>query len=226
LHDSDSFISEVSEAVRRDRLASTLRRYGWLIAALIVLIVGGAAVNEWLKIRSARLAAASGDALRAALAETDTATRDGMLDDIAAAGGPSAVLARFAAAGSRAQAGDRDGAAAALAAIADDGAVPELYRSLAALQKVMMLGEAMPASERAATLEVLTADGAPFRPLALEQRALMHLDAGDKPAAITDLEAVLADTGATEALRARARQLIVASGGALPAPGAPAPADG
>ena len=50
MHESDSFISEVSEEVRRDRLYAGLRRYGWLIAALVVLIVGGAAFNEWRKL--------------------------------------------------------------------------------------------------------------------------------------------------------------------------------
>ena len=57
----------------------------------------------------------------------------------------------------------------------------------------MLLGAAMDASERQATLEGLAAPGAPFRPLALEQRALMHLEAGDRPAAIADLQALLAE---------------------------------
>jgi hypothetical protein len=106
--------------------------------------------------------------------------------------------------------------------------VPEVYRALAALERVMVLGKAMDLSERRATLELLTADGAPFRPLALEQRALMHLDSGDDAAAIADLQAVLAEPGATQAMQARARQLIIAAGGELPdAPGAGAvPADG
>ena len=53
----------------------------------------------------------------------------------------------------------------------------------------------------------------------------MHLDAGDKPAAIADLQAVLDEPTASEALRGRARQLIIAAGGTLPAPAAVA-ADG
>ena len=52
----------------------------------------------------------------------------------------------------------------------------------------MLLGAAMDASERQATLEGLVAPDAPFRALALEQRALMHLEAGDRPAAIADLQ--------------------------------------
>ena len=230
MHNSDSFIEEVSEAVRRDKLTAGLRRYGWAVVAAIVLLVGGAAVHEWLKAHNAAAAAAQGDALRAALAETDAKTRDGMLGDIAAKGSGAAVLARLAEAGSKADAGDTDGAAALLEQVAGDGNAAPVYRALASLEKVMVLGAKMDPGERAATLELLTAPGAPFRPLALEQRALMHLDGGDKAKAIEDLQAVLDDPMATQALQGRARQLIVAAGGTLPAPpaapAAPAPADG
>jgi hypothetical protein len=93
----------------------------------------------------------------------------------------------------------------------------------------MVLGDKMDAGERAATLELLTAPGAPFRPLGLEQRALMQLEKGDKAAAQADLQAILDDPAATQSLQARARQLIIASGGSIvepTAPAAPAPADG
>ena len=216
MHESDSFISEVSEEVRRDRLYGGLRRYRWLIAALVLLIVGGAAFNEWRKAREQASAEAAGDALRTAYAESDAATRAGDLADVAAEAARSAALARLAEAGSRAEAGDTDAAATILEDLAGDGSVDELYRSLASLQRVMLLGSAMPESERQPTLELLAAPGAPFRPLALEQRALMHLDGGDKTAAIADLQAVLDEPAATEALRGRARQLIIAAGGSLP----------
>jgi hypothetical protein len=216
VHQSDSFIEEVSEAVRRDRLAHALRRYAWAIAAAVILIVGGAAWHEWQKVRTAQRAAAAGDALRAAYAEADAAERAAKLEAFAAAHPDAAVPARLAEAGSRAEAGDRAAAAELLAGIADDGGVGELYRALASLERVMLLGPEMDPGERQATLDLLAADGAPFRPLALEQRALMHLEKGDDKAAIADLEAVLSEPGATEALRARARQLIIAAGGELP----------
>ena len=225
MHNNDSFIDEVSEEVRRDKLFAGLRRYRWLIAALVVLIVGGAAVNEWLKLHRASRAETAGDAFRAAYAETDAATRAADLGDLAAANARAAVLAKLAEAGAQVEAGDTQAAAALLGEVAGDGKAGELYRALAALQRVMLLGSAMDASERQATLELLVNPGAPFRPLALEQRALMHLDAGDKPAAIADLQAVLDEPTASEALRGRARQLIIAAGGTLPAPAAVA-ADG
>ncbi len=194
-----------------------------------MLIVGGAAGNAWLKAHNQAAAEAEGDRLRAALAETDPATRQAMLGDIAATSARAAVLAKLAEAGGKAQAGDTADAAALLEDVAGDGGVQEIYRSLASLERVMLLGSTMDPTERAATLGLLAADGAPFRPLALEQRALMHLDGGDKPAAVADLQALLAEPAASEALRGRARQLIIAAGGTLPAATpapAPAAADG
>ena len=37
----DSFIDEVTEEVRRDRLFAIFRKYGWIGAVLVALIVGG-----------------------------------------------------------------------------------------------------------------------------------------------------------------------------------------
>jgi hypothetical protein len=224
VHESDSFISEVSEAVRRDRLTSSLRRYGWLIGALVLLAVGGTAFNAWYRTHLASAAAVAGDGMRAALAEPDPAARAAALAAFAETTPDAAPSARLAQAGNLNAAGDTNGAAAVLADLADDGGVPELYRSLAALERVMLLGKAMPESERQATIEVLAAPDAPFRPLALEQRALMRLEAGDKAGAVSDLQALLTEPAATQAMQGRARQLIIAAGGELPLPPTAPPA--
>ena len=57
--------------------------------------------------------------------------------------------------------------------------------------------------------------GNPFRLLAVEQRAFAEVEMGETEAALTSLEGILADAEATEDLRRRARQLIVALGGSL-----------
>ena len=54
MSDSDSFIDEVTEEVRRDRLFGYFRRYGWIAAVVIVVVVGGAAWNEYQKAQSLR----------------------------------------------------------------------------------------------------------------------------------------------------------------------------
>ena len=228
MSESDSFISEVSEEVRRDRLYSFLSRWGWLIAIVLVAIVLAAAIVEWRKARSEARNEAVGALMRAAYAETDPTARAAALGAVATELPHAATIARLAQAGSLRQAGDAAGAGALLGEIAADQAVPQLYRSLAGLERVMVLGPSLETSERLATLEALVAPGAPFRSLALEQRALVRLESGDTAQALTDLEAVLAEPTATEALRSRASQLIIAAGGALPVgDAAPAvPADG
>lgn len=45
----DSFIEEVAEEVRRDRMSRLMRKYGWIGVLAVVLIVGGAAFNEYRK---------------------------------------------------------------------------------------------------------------------------------------------------------------------------------
>ena len=41
MSDTDSFIDEVSEEIRREKLFKTFRKYGWIGVALVVLVVGG-----------------------------------------------------------------------------------------------------------------------------------------------------------------------------------------
>lgn len=215
MSENESFIQEVSEEVRRERLSRFLRRYGWLIALVVLAIVGGAALNEWRKARDRAAAQAAGDALRAALVLEDPAGRAQALAPLAEErGGP---VARIAEAGAHLAAGETEAADALLGAVAADPSVPAPLRALAGLQRVMGLGAAMPASERLATLEGLAAEGAPFRPLALEQRALAHVDGGDFAAARADLETIRALQDTPEALRARVEQLVVALGGSRPA---------
>ena len=50
--DTDSFIDEVTEEVRRDRLFGLMKRYGWIAVVAVLLIVGGAAYNEISKARA------------------------------------------------------------------------------------------------------------------------------------------------------------------------------
>ena len=67
LSENDSFIDEVTEEVRRDRLFALFRKYGWIGVVAIVLIVGTAAWNEWSKARAEARSQAFGDAIGTAL---------------------------------------------------------------------------------------------------------------------------------------------------------------
>lgn len=209
MSNTDSFIDEVTEEVRRDKLYGALRKYGWIGVAAVVLLVGGASVNEWMKARDRAAAEATGDAILAAVTEGDTPAKLAALDQIAAGGELDAVLG-LVAAGEQPE--DFAAAGERLAAVAADPETPPLYRDLAVLKRATLPGVMSP-SDRIDALTLLTAPGAPFRVLAEEQIAFAEVELGETEAAITRLEALLDDNEASGALRQRAQQLIVALGG-------------
>jgi hypothetical protein len=212
MSNSDSFIDEVTEELRRDRMFSLMRRYGWIAVLLILGVVGGAAWVEWQKAQRAASAQAFGDAVISALEQGDSAATQEALGVIPATPEQLVVLRMLAAAESE-QAGNTPAALAALAAIENDAGVPDSYRQLAALKRVIVAGAEMPAAERAQLLGGLSQPGQAFRPLALEQLALLRLDEGDPEAALTILRDLLEEPDVTSGLRQRATQLIVALGG-------------
>lgn len=212
----DSFINEVTEEVRRDRLFALFRRYGWIAVLLVLLLVAGAAWNEWRKAQARAEAEARGDALLAALEAGDPAAQGAALDALRGAGPAEPVIALLAAA----QAASTESPAAGiekLNALAADPAVPQLYRDLATLKAAMAGAGLTPPDARIAALEPLSAPGGAYRALALEQIALAHVEAGRNDEAIAVLTDLIAGAEAGAALQQRAAQMLLALGGALDA---------
>jgi hypothetical protein len=210
LSNPDSFIDEVTEEVRRERMFSYLRRYGWIGIAIVLLIVGGAAYTEWNKAQTAANSQAFGDAILAALDQPDAEARHAALTAVEAEGDRSAVLDLLLASD---PATNRAGALAALEHAASDASLPASYRDLAVLRRVILVGADLPLADRRALLDGIAAAGRPFRPLALEQMAYLSVEAGETEAAITQLRALTTDQEAPAGLRQRAQQMIVALGG-------------
>ncbi len=207
----DSFINEVTEEVRRDKLFRLMRRYGWIAVAFVMLVVGGAAVFEWQRAQARAEAEAAGDALLNALSEDAPEARAEVLAAIdGESAGRNAIVRLFQAA-AEIEAGEDERALATLEDIAVDAEAPSVYRDLAVLKSVM-ISDAAP-EERIARLEPLTRPGNLFRLLAIEQRALAEVELGQTETAIKTLNGILADAEQTEGLRRRASWLIVALGG-------------
>ena len=216
MSNTESFIEEVTEEVQRDRLFLLMRRYGWIAVLLVVLVVGGAAYNEWQKARKIAAAEAVGNGVLAALEADDPSERVSALSGISADAESAAVLALLMAAESQI-AEDLPTARTALESIVSDETLPEVYRNLATFKLVLLEGTESPVEDRRAALESIAAPGAPYRLLAEEQLAMIDVETGETDAAIARLQSLMLDTEATAGLRRRASQLIVALGGSLAA---------
>ena len=214
MSDTDSFIEEVTEEVRRDRLFATFRRYGWIAGAAVVVIVGAAAWNEWQKAESLAAAQETGDAIFKAVEHSDDAARVAALMALEPNSPESQILVDYLIASHQLGQGENAAAADTLKAISETGTdIPEIYRQIALYKSIMARGADAPVAERRSLLETLAVPGAPLSLLAQEQLALLDVEEGKATAAIDRLNAIIADAGATGGLRNRASQLIVALGG-------------
>lgn len=211
----ESFIDEVNEELKRDRLFAMMRKYAWVAVLLVLLLVGGAAYNEWRKANEQAQAQAFGDAVIAALDSDSPADQLSALSDIGASGEQRGIVDLLCAA-AELEAGNREGAMSALAAVEADAELPQSYRQIAALKRIIIGGADLPADERENTLNGLAQPGQTFRPLALEQLALLAAEQGDTETALERAQALLEEPEVSPGLRRRVSQLIVVLGGEQP----------
>ena len=213
MSNTDSFIEEVNEEVRRDRLYGYLRRYGWIAILAVILIVGGAAWSEYRKAQTRAQAEALGDAMLSALAENDSTNRVTALAAIEPGAPSSAAVLRLMTAAEQSDAGDTAASIETLNAVALDGELPEIYRQIAQFKSLTLQGDTTPVADRRQALEAMAQPGNVLRLLATEQLALIDIDEGDADAAIARYQAIISDAETTSDLQQRARQVIVALGG-------------
>ena len=213
MSNNESFIDEVTEEVRRDRLFAIFRKYGWIGIVLVLGVVGGAAYSEWQKARSEARAQGFGDAVLDAMDLGAPEDRRAAIAAIPADGSEISLKALMLAAD---PVTDKPGTLAALDGLIADKTQPQLYRDLASLRRVIAAGTDMPLADRRAALTAIAGPGAAFRPLAAEQLAYLLVEEGKKDEAIAAFAALMQDQEAPQGLRARAGQMITALGGKLP----------
>jgi hypothetical protein len=215
MSDADSFIDEVTEEVRRDRMFHLLKKWGWVGGLAVVLIVGGAAMREISKSKTQAAAEDLGDGITKALAAEDAAARAEALSAVPAGTPGGAAVLKMLEAGALAESGDTDGAVALLNAVAVDGELETIYRHTASFKALTLQAGSLDAQELKLQYGALAAPGAPLRLLAEEQLALIEVSEGGTEAAISRLKAIMADAEVTPDLHERASQVIVAIGGSL-----------
>ncbi|APG47345.1 hypothetical protein [Phaeobacter porticola] len=221
MSDTDSFIDEVTEEVRRDRLFMLLKRYGWIGGLAVVVIVGGASLREYNRAQTDAAAQALGDQMITALDSDDSADRATALDAITSATEGGDTILKLLQAGALADAGNTETAVQRLNAVGSNGDMPLIYRHIAAFKALGLQQDSLPAAERRIQFEALAQPGAPLALLAQEQLALIDIEEGNTEAAITRLRDIIASAAVTSDLKDRAAQVIVALGGTLEPTAAP-----
>ncbi|MEM6587269.1 MAG: hypothetical protein AAF641_02385 [Pseudomonadota bacterium] len=215
MSDTDSFIEEVTEEVRREKLFKLVRRYGWIAVLLVVLLVGGATWFELQKAAARDDAQAFGDAVLSALNSEERAERAEALTTVEAPS-PSAEAMLQLLTAAELGAENPGEAAQNLLTLSDRADIPDIYRSIAILKAVMIPDSGLEPQERRARLQELELTGGMMRILAGEQLAMLEIEQGDTEAAISRLQELYVDAEASQGLRERARGVIVALGGDVP----------
>ncbi|MEO0358814.1 MAG: hypothetical protein AAF386_11085 [Pseudomonadota bacterium] len=195
MSNTDSFIEEVNEEVRQDKLYRYARKYGWIVALVIIAIVAGTALFEYRNAQTKAAAENRGDAILAALNSDD---RDGALAQLSET--DQSVVVQLLAA-------DADG----LQTVAQDGEQPGYIQDLARL-RLAMLPDGLPAQERLAVFEDLAAPGGLYRTPARDFLVLLNLEQGNTDTAVGLMTSALEDATADPVQNRRFVELLVALG--------------
>jgi hypothetical protein len=209
MSDTDGFIHEVTEELRRDRMLKVWRTWAPAVIGGVIAVVAATGLIEWHKHQDRAAAEQAGAVLRAAAAAPGPAERSVRFGEAAVTleSGP-AMVARLSQASAAAEAGDSNAAVQALDAAAAGVDATPVYRDLAGFRALLIALPGMAAGARIDALTRYLVEGAPFRLLALEQRAVAKLDAGDVAGARVDAEAALSDPMASGQLRRRLNFLM------------------
>lgn len=202
--ESDSFIREVAEEVRQERLARQMQKYAPVAVAAVVGLVGASVVFAWLDSER-RAEAVSNGRLMVEAQEADAETIGGIATRMT---GDGALLARLMEARRLAADGEGEAAAEAFYAIANDGATPLRYAELAQLEGAR-LDARLGNTERALGIaDGLVIGGGAYGVLGRELRAAIRLNSGDLEGAREDLAVILAESPPDHLARGRAEALI------------------
>ena len=137
--DGETFLREVDEELRKERINTLFARYGWAIVAAVILVLGAIGGYIWWQNRQQEQAAAHGETLLEALDGLESGNRNAAMpkiDQLAESdvdGYRAAAL--FARATAQSEAGNNAAAIATLRAIAADAGLAEPYRQAALVRQ-------------------------------------------------------------------------------------------
>ncbi|MDX3926950.1 MAG: tetratricopeptide repeat protein [Shinella sp.] len=217
----DSFIREVNDELRSERMRSFWTRFGRILIAAAVLVVLGTIGKVGYDYWRDSEASAAGDQFLAALTLAKENKKDEALAAFAelekSGFGSYPVLARMRAASLMGESGDVQGAVNAFSAIAKDGSIPEALRDASRLRAAYLLVDTGSYEQVSAEAEQLATPQNPLRHSAREVLGLSAYKHGDYARAKEWFEAITNDAESPRNVANRAQMLLdlIASSGKL-----------
>ena len=212
----ESFLREVDDNLRQDRLATFARHWGpGIVTGVLVLLVLLAA-GLWWRSHNAYQAGLKSEALAKPLDDLENnqplSDPRPVRDMAANATGGYQAVARLAIAADAARRGDAKAAAADYAAIADDGALPQPIRDAAQVRAVALQYDAISPQAVIDKLKIIAVPGNAFFPSAGELTANAYLALGQKDRAGQLFAAIARDKSVPVTLRGRAAGMATSLG--------------
>jgi len=208
---TETFVREVDENLRRDRLRDFAKNYGgWLIAAVILFLAASGGFIYWQQYkqeRSERQVEQLAEVFKN-IGSGDNSSAVKQLDDLSNSGSKAvratALLTRAAVA---VQQNDLKLATAKYSEIAGDSGLPKPYRDAALIRQTALEFDSLAPQDVIARLQPLAQKGNPWFGTAGEMTAMALIKQGKNKEAGQLFAAIARDTSVPESLRSRAVQI-------------------
>lgn len=223
--DADTFVKEVDEELRKDRVNQFVARYGWWLLAAIVLLLGAIAAFIWWHGRQEARAAEQGQQLLDALQSIESGNRGAASPKIAQLAASEVdsyrVAALFARASNQAEAGQGQAAVATLRSIAENDDFAEPYRQAALIRQTALEFDRLQPQVVIRRLGTLARPGQPWFGSAGEMVGIAHLKMRRPDLAGPLFQRIGRDEAVPPSIRTRAIQMAGSLGyDAMPEPNA------
>jgi hypothetical protein len=208
---NETFLREVDENLRRDRMQEFGRRYGgWVAVAVVLFLAISGGFLYWKHLREQRsqeqverLAQTFND-----IGVGNMAAAPQKLDEISGSSSKAVrATALFTRAAVALQQNDVKLAIAKYREVAEDDSLPAPYRDAALIRQTALEFDSLQPQQVITRLQRLTKPGNPWFGSAGEMTAIAHLKQGQRTQAGQLFAAIGKDTGVPEPMRERAVQL-------------------
>lgn len=213
---TDIFLREVDENLRRDRMRDFAKKHGkWLVVAVVLFLVAAGGYIYWQQYRQRQA-----EKQVETLVDIDKDIGSGKiaqapqrLEPLADHGAKAVrAVAKLTQAALLLEKSDTKGAIAEYREIADDGGVPQPYRDAALLRQTSLEFDSIKPDDVISRLQPLAKPGNPWFGSAAELTAAALIKQGKKAEAGRLYATVAKDKAVPETLRARAAQLASSLG--------------